>query len=200
MIISTGMTDMEEVQEAVKAVREEGCSELILLHCVSNYPADPADMNLKALHTLKSEFGVPVGLSDHTMGIEVALAAVALGACVIEKHFTLDRASKGPDHASSLIPVELKALVKGIRKVEAALAGDGTKKHAKSEEEIRWVARKSLVAARDIPKGSTLTEHFVTVKRPGTGLPPTELSELVGRTVLQDIPADTVLTREMVSS
>jgi len=171
---------------------------LILLHCVSNYPADPADANLCAIQTMAMAFQVPVGYSDHTLGIEVALAAVALGACVIEKHLTLDRGLPGPDHRASLEPDELAVLVRSIRTVEAAL-GHGRKEPAASEADTAAVARKSLVAARDIPAGTKLTEELIAIKRPGTGLPPAMRSHLVGRTVRTAIPAGTLLTLEMLA-
>ena len=197
MIISTGMATLDEVSLAVDTARGAGSSEVILLHCVSSYPAPPREVNLRAMQTLASTFGVPVGFSDHTQGIEAALAAAALGACVIEKHLTLDRSLPGPDHRASLLPEELAAMVQGIRTVEAVL-GDGAKKPAASEHDTARVVRKSLVAARDIPKGSTLTDDLVVVKRPGTGLPPGMLRQVIGRTATQDIPGDTVLTQEML--
>lgn len=197
IIVSTGMANLGEVEAAVSTVEKAGNKDLVLLHCVSNYPADPADANLKAMRTMETAFGVPVGYSDHTVGIEVSLAAVALGACVIEKHFTLDRSLPGPDHRASLPPDELEALVRGIRKVETAL-GHGHKEPAASELEMAAVARKSLIAAQDIPAGSTLTEGLITTMRPGTGLPPTMLSLLVGRKTKQNIPAGSLLSLEML--
>ena len=197
MIVSTGMACLGEVEMAVNAIWKAGNRDLILLHCVSNYPADPADVNLRAMHTLEVAFGMPVGYSDHTLGTEIALAAVALGACVIEKHFTLDRGLPGPDHRASLEPDELRALVRGIRTVEAAL-GHGRKEPAASEANTATVARKSLVAARDIPAGATLTGELIAIKRPGTGLPPAMRAYLIGRTVRVSIPADTVLALEML--
>lgn len=195
LLMSTGMCCLSEVDEAVRAIRRAGNEELILLHCVSNYPANPADANLRAMHTMQAAFGVPVGYSDHTLGIEVALAAVAMGACVIEKHFTLDRTLPGPDHRASLEPEELSALVKSIRNVEAAL-GHGRKEPAASEAETAAVARRSLVAACDIPPGTVLTEQHITVKRPGTGLPPSMSKYLIGRRARVLIPADTLLALE----
>ena len=198
IILSTGMSYLSEVDEAVRVIRDAGCDQLVLLHCVSNYPADPADANLRAVQTMAMAFGVPVGYSDHTPGIEVALAAVALGACVIEKHFTLDRSLSGSDHRASLEPDELTALVQGIRTVEAAL-GHGRKEPAASEANTAAVARKSLVAARDIPAGTKLTEGLIAIKRPGTGLPPAMRLYLIGRTVRMGIPAETLLTLEMLA-
>jgi len=198
MIVSTGMSYLDEVNAAVRVIQDAGNKSLVLLHSVNAYPASPADANLRAMHTMSREFNVPVGYSDHTPGIEVALAAVALGACVIEKHFTLNRDLSGPDHKTSLEPDELVALVRGIRSVENAL-GHGRKEPAPGEVKIASVARKSLVAARNIRAGSTLTEESILLKRPGTGLPAAMRSKLVGRKAKQDIPAGTVLTLEMLA-
>ena len=198
MILSTGMSYLSEVDEAVRVLRGAGCDQLVLLHCVSNYPADPADVNLRAMQTMATAFGVPVGYSDHTPGVEVAIAAVALGACVIEKHFTLDCNLPGPDHRASLEPSELAALVQGIRTVEAAL-GHGRKEPAVSEANTAAVARRSLVAAQDIPVGTVLSEELIAIKRPGTGLPPAMRSYLVGRTVRVPVAAGTLLTLEMLA-
>ncbi len=198
MIVSTGMATLGEVETAVNAVWKAGNKDVVLLHCVSNYPADPADINLRAMQTLKTAFGVPVGYSDHTQGIEVSLAAVALGACVVEKHFTLDRTLPGPDHQSSLEPAELANLVHGIRLVEAAL-GHGRKEPAASEANTAATARKSLVAACDIPEGTPLTMERVAIRRPGTGLPPAMSSFVIGRTSRFFIPAGTILTLEMLT-
>ncbi len=197
MIVSTGMSSLREVEAAVQTIKDAGSPPLILLHCVSNYPADPAQANLRVMETMRMAFNVPVGYSDHTMGITVALAAVALGACVIEKHFTLDRSLPGPDHRASLQPDELAELVRGIRMVEASL-GHGRKEPAASEAGTAAVARKSLVACRDIPAGTSLTEECIAIKRPGTGLPPSMLSSLLGRVAVHDIPADTLLSLEML--
>jgi len=198
MIVSTGMSYLGEVEAAVRTIEEAGNHDFVLLHCVSNYPADPADVNLRAMQTMAMAFGVPVGYSDHTPGIEVALAAVALGACVIEKHFTLDRSLPGPDHRASLEPDELTALVRGIRTVESAL-GHGRKEPAASEVNTAAVARRSLVAARDIPAGTMLTKELIAIKRPGTGLLPAMRSYLVGRTIRVPVPAGTLLTLEMLA-
>ena len=198
LIISTGMSTLDEVRRAVQVVREEGVDEIILLQCVSSYPANPRDVNLRAMQTMRDEFGVPVGYSDHTLGVEVALAAVALGACVIEKHLTLDRTLPGPDHQMSADPAELTALVSGIRKVESAM-GDGRKKTATSEAEIAAVARRSLIAEIDVPAGTQLTESMIGIKRPGTGLPPEMLSEIIGRKALRDIPSGTAISWDMLA-
>ncbi len=198
LIISTGMSTLDEVEAAVRVVRDAGSRALVLLHCVSNYPARPSNVNLRAMETMAAVFRVPVGYSDHTTGIEVALAAVALGACVLEKHVTLDRNLPGPDHQTSLEPSEFAALVSGIRTVERAL-GSGRKEPAPSEAETAAVARKSIVAARYIPAGSKLTEEMLAVKRPGTGLSPAMRSQLPGRVVSRDIPAGTLLTLDMMA-
>lgn len=196
MIVSTGMSYLSEVEAAVRTIGEAGNRQLVLLHCVSNYPADSADVNLRAMGTMATAFGVPVGYSDHTPGIEVSLAAVALGACVIEKHLTLGRDLPGPDHKASLEPEEFAAMVRGIRTVESAL-GHGRKEPAASEADTAAVARKSLVAAWDIPAGATLTEKLISIKRPGSGLPPVMLPYLIGRTLGVDVPAGQLLQLEM---
>ena len=198
MIVSTGMSRLSEVDVAVRTIQEAGNPSVVLLHCVSNYPADPADANLRAMRTMGMAFGVPVGYSDHTPGIEVTLAAVALGACVIEKHFTLSHNLTGPDHKASLEPDELGALVRGVRIVEAAL-GHGRKEPAISEANTAAVARKSLVAARDIPAGTVLTQELIAIKRPGTGLAPAARPYLLGRTARVFIPCGTLLTLEMLA-
>ena len=198
MIISTGMAHLSEVESAVRALESAANRDFILLHCVSNYPASPADANLRAMDTMKKAFGAPVGYSDHTSGVEVAIAAVALGACVIEKHLTLDRTLPGPDHQASLEPDELTLMVKSIRSVEAAL-GHGRKEPAASEANTAAVARKSLVAAFDIPAGTELTDEMIAIKRPGTGLPPVMRPQLVGRVAVTDIPAGTLFGPEMVA-
>ncbi len=192
VILSTGMADLEEVDAAVRTLKRAGCPGLILLQCVSNYPADPADVNLRAMAAMSEFFSLPVGYSDHTLGIEVALAAAALGAAVIEKHFTLDRSLPGPDHQASATPEELRALVAGVRKVEAAL-GHGRKEPAASEADTRSVARRSLVAAMDIPAGTALTEAMIAIRRPGTGIPPALLPGALGRVARRDIKAGSLL-------
>jgi N-acetylneuraminate synthase/N,N'-diacetyllegionaminate synthase len=199
IILSTGMADIDEVIEAVSTVRTSGCESVVLLHCVSNYPADPRDVNLRAMQTMRSAFDVPVGFSDHTNGIEVALAAVALGACVIEKHFTLDRTLPGPDHKASLEPDELQAMIAGIRTVESAL-GNGKKVPTAVEIETAKVARRSLIAARDIDAGSILKREMVVLKRPGTGLAPTMLETVLGRRLSQSVSSGSLLTLDMFES
>jgi N-acetylneuraminate synthase len=196
MIVSTGMSYLSEVEAAVRTIEAAGNRQLVLLHCVSNYPAEPGDANLLAMRTMATAFGVPVGYSDHTPGIEVPMAAVALGACIIEKHLTLDRSLPGPDHRASLEPEEFAAMVRGIRTVESSL-GHGRKEPAASEANTAYVARKSLVAARDIQAGTVLTEELIAIKRPGTGLPSVMLPYLVGRTLRIPVPAGQLLKLEM---
>lgn len=198
VIVSTGMATLAEVALAVRCFEASGNRELALLHCVSNYPAAAADANLRAMTTLAATFHVPVGYSDHTLGLEVALAAVAVGARIVEKHFTLDRSLPGPDHRASLTPDELKALMRGIRNVEASL-GDGVKEPRPSELPIADVARRSLVAACDIRCGTTITAKALATLRPGTGLPPTMWDAVVGRTARVDIPAGAILSLEMLA-
>ncbi|HEX9397915.1 MAG TPA: N-acetylneuraminate synthase [Burkholderiales bacterium] len=196
MIVSTGMSDLGDVRSAVECIAGAGNPPLALLHCVSTYPAAPSDVNLRAMQTLRGAFATPVGYSDHGQGNEIALAAVALGACIVEKHLTISRGLPGPDHRASAEPGELLALVRGIRSVEAAL-GDGTKKPAASERSTAAAARRSLVAARDIPRGTVLTEAHIAVRRPGTGLPPGARPTLLGRRATRDIASGTLLSPEM---
>ena len=197
MILSTGMANLGEIEAALNTIYETGNRNVAILQCVSNYPSDPKDANLRAMRTMAMAFGIPVGYSDHTQGIEVAIAAAALGACVIEKHFTLDRRMPGPDHQASVEPDELNALVKGIRTVESAL-GHGRKEPTESEESTAAVARKSLVAARIIPAGTELTGELVAVKRPGTGLPPSMRPYLIGRTTRHTVTAGSLFSLEML--
>jgi N-acetylneuraminate synthase len=196
VILSTGMSDLAELIEAVSVLNSAGCENPILLHCVSNYPASAADANLRAMQTIRAAFDVPVGFSDHTEGIDVALAAVALGACVIEKHLTLDRSLPGPDHRASLEPAELAQLVTSIRRIEIAL-GDGRKAPADSEVETARVARRSLVAVREIPAGAALEREMVVMRRPGTGLSPAMLPGLLGRRTARPIAAGALLDLAM---
>ncbi len=194
IILSTGMATLDEVRAAVAAI---GDVPLALLQCVSNYPAQPADTNLRAMKTMGDEFGVVVGYSDHTLGNEIALAAVALGASIVEKHLTLDRTLPGPDHAASSEPAEFASLVRGIRAVESAL-GDGIKRPAASEANVASVVRRSLVAARDFAAGETLDADGISALRPGGGLPPSAREQLLGRRARQPITAGTVFSLEMV--
>ena len=198
IILSTGMATLGEVEEALNVIRSEGVNEVILLHCVSNYPAKIEDVNLKAMETLKHAFQIPVGFSDHTLGITVPIAAVALGACVIEKHFTLDRNLPGPDHKASLEPNELKEMVKAIRDVEKAL-GDGIKKPTKDEKVIKRAARRSIVAKVDIPEGTIIMEDMLDVKRPGVGIEPKYMEMIVGRKAKENIKKDEIIAMRRIT-
>ena len=195
LILSTGMSTLGEIEEALNTFRSSGNSDVTLLHCVTEYPAPFDEINLKALLSLEKAFGLPVGYSDHTLGIEIAIAAVALGAVVIEKHFTLDRTLPGPDHRASLEPHEFKRMVSAIRNVENAM-GDGIKRPAACEIRNIPIVRRSLVAARDIRAGETITSADIAVKRPGTGIFPRDLNAVVGMRATFPIPRDTVLTWE----
>jgi len=186
LLMSTGMSYIGEVERAVQAVSSTGNERLALLHCVSCYPTRPSDANLRAMATLAEAFSVPVGYSDHTTGTEVALASVALGACVLEKHFTIDRSLPGPDHAASLEADELECMIQSVRNVELAL-GHGRKEPVGAELETAAVARKSLVAARDISVGTVICEDMIEIKRPGAGLSPDTLPYVIGRTVARDL-------------
>jgi N-acetylneuraminate synthase/N,N'-diacetyllegionaminate synthase len=180
VILSTGTADLAEVVDALWALRDSGAQDIVVLHCVSAYPAPADEANLRAMETMRTAFGLPVGFSDHTEGGAVALAAVALGASVIEKHFTIDRTLPGPDHASSLEPDELAELVAGIRRVESAL-GDGVKAPTAAERENADVIRRSLAAVDDLPGGTVLTESMLMALRPGTGIPVARIADVVGR-------------------
>lgn len=191
LIMSTGMADLGEIAEAVAAAREAGCEQLALLHCVSGYPAPPADCNLRTIPHLAEAFGVTAGLSDHTLGIAVPVAAVALGASLIEKHVTLSRADGGPDAAFSLEPAELKAMVDGVHTAHAALGRiDYT---LKASERSNLTNRRSIYAVADIKAGEPLTETNIRSIRPGHGLAPKHLPALIGRTPREDIPRGTPL-------
>ena len=192
VILSTGMATMAEIRAAVRTIRSAGNEKLVLLHCTSNYPAKYGEINLRAMDALRRGFNVPIGYSDHTDGLEVAVAAVALGANVIEKHFTLDKNMVGPDHRASITHGEFRAMVKSIRKVEKAL-GSEEKAPQKSEIEISRVARKSIVAAKDIAKGMKLSIDMLAIKRPGTGIEPKYIYKLVGRRLKRNISKDQVL-------
>ncbi|NYT04909.1 MAG: N-acetylneuraminate synthase [Methanomicrobiales archaeon] len=197
IILSTGMAYLGEIEEALAAVRRGGCTDTALLHCVSRYPADPADQNLRTLPLLSSAFGVPVGYSDHTPGVHAAVCAVALGACIVEKHFTLDRGMEGPDHAMSLDPPAFAGLVAAIRETEDAL-GDGIKRPAAGEDELRVIARKSIVAAQNIAKGTVIRPEMLAVKRPATGIAPKHLAALIGSRMKKDVEIDEIITWDCI--
>lgn len=194
VIMSTGMCSMGDVEQALNVLLEHGLTkeQISLLHCNTEYPTPMRDVNLKAMLQLRDNFGVKVGYSDHTKGIEVPIAAVALGAEVIEKHFTLDRTLPGPDHKASLEPNELKAMVDAIRNIEQAL-GDGQKHVSASEERNMAIARKSIVAAKDIKKGEFLTEDNLTTKRPGSGISPMRWDEVIGTKAIRDFAEDELI-------
>jgi len=221
VILSTGMSTLGEIELALgvlacgylNLVKEDHkptvelfnkayCSQegqsllkekVILLHCTTEYPAPYEEVNLRALDTIRSAFGLPVGLSDHTHGIAVAVAAVARGACIIEKHFTIDKSLSGPDHKASLEPDELKAMVQAIRNVEIAISGSGIKEPSPGEIKNKVIARKSIVAAKDIHKGEQFTEENLTVKRPGSGISPMQWDELIGQTAKRDFQEDDLI-------
>lgn len=192
VILSTGMAEMDEIKAAIDVLTGNGTDDITILHCTTEYPAPIKDVNLNVMKTLKDAFGYPVGYSDHTQGIEVDLAAVALGAEVIEKHFTLDRNLPGPDHKASLEPEELKAMVDGIRKIEDAL-GTAEKKPSEVELKNRLVARKSIVAKTAIKKGDILTEENITTKRPGSGINPMKWNEVIGTAAVRDFEEDELI-------
>ena len=195
IIMSTGMASMDEIEAAINAIEQAGLPRtmITILHCTTQYPAPLADVNLNAMNTIGNAFGVRIGYSDHTQGIEVSLAAVALGARVIEKHFTLDRSLSGPDHAASLEPGELSDLVRGIRRIELAL-GDGQKRRMASEGENVDVIRKSIVAACPIAAGELFSPENLAVKRPGTGISPMLWDEVIGCTASRSFGFDEEIT------
>lgn len=197
IILSTGMADLTDIETALQVIRGSGNDKAILLHCAINYPPRFEDVNLRAMKTMRQAFQLPVGFSDHTAGITADLAAVALGACVIEKHFTTDRKLPGPDHGFAIEPNELKAMVKGIREVENLL-GSPIKKRTPAEDEMYKLGRRSLVAACKIGKGTMITRNMIEVKRPGFGIPTNELSILIGRTAKVDIDEDEILNWDMI--
>lgn len=196
VILSTGMADIQEVKDAVKVLLDNGTKKenLTILHCNTEYPTPMEDVNLKAMLHIKEELGVNIGYSDHTLGIEVPIAAVTLGAKVIEKHFTLDRNLPGPDHKASLEPNELKQMVSSIRNIEKALSGSGLKEPSKSELKNKPIARKSIVAACTIKKGIIFAESNLTIKRPGTGISPMQWDNVIGKTANKDFKEDELIT------
>lgn len=192
VILSTGMSTLGEIEDALNVLRENGTNDIVVLHCNTEYPTPMEDVNLKAMLTIKEAFKADIGYSDHTLGIEVPIAAVAMGASVIEKHFTLDKNMEGPDHRASLEPHELKAMIRAIRNIEKAL-GDGIKKPSKSELKNIKVARKSIVANCTIKKGEKFTEKNITVKRPGNGISPMRWDEVIGKVANKDYKEDELI-------
>lgn len=194
IIISTGMSNIEEIEKALEVLINAGAKKehITVLHCNTDYPTPMQDVNLSAMNTIKEKFDVQVGYSDHTLGIEIPIAAVAMGATVIEKHFTLDKTMEGPDHKASLEPGELKAMVDGIRNIEIAL-GDGIKKASASESKNIEIARKSIVASKKINSGDVFTEDNITVKRPGNGMSPMLWDSIIGTKANKDYEEDDLI-------
>lgn len=190
MIISTGMATLEEIKETYDFIDDK--DKLIILHCITGYPTSFKEANLNFIKTLQKEFDVHIGFSDHSPGIELPIAAVALGARVIEKHFTLDKTLEGPDHKASLNPIEFKSMVDAIRNVEVAM-GDGIRKFSDNELEIKKVARKSIVLNKEISKDTIIQRNMLSVKRPGTGIPPKFIDKVVGKRVIKDLKPNTIL-------
>jgi len=193
IILSTGMSYLEEINTAVNTIFETGNHDIMLLHCTSNYPAEPSDINLNAMKTLRNYFGLPVGFSDHTTGLEIPLAAVAMGACIIEKHFTIDKTLTGPDHRASLEPEELKNLITAIRNIELSL-GNGIKAPAASELSNRQIIRKSIYLTKSKNAGEVLIESDLISMRPAGGMYPSEIPNIVGRQLVKSLNQGAMLT------
>lgn len=192
IILSSGMSTLDDVRAGISVLQEYGSGEITVLHCTAEYPAPYGDVNLRAMNTMQTDLNVPIGYSDHTRGIEIAIAAVALGATIIEKHFTLDRSMEGPDHRASLEPDELGTMIRAIRNVESAM-GSGKKEPAQSERKNIAVVRKSIVAKTRITKGERFTAHNLTVKRPGSGISPMKWFEVIGRVAPRDFEQDELI-------
>jgi N,N'-diacetyllegionaminate synthase len=195
LIISTGMATLEEVRRSIEFLKRHDSGPITVLHCTTQYPAEPCYCNLRAMSTMAREFGLPIGYSDHTPGIEISLAAVALGASVIEKHFTLDKKLPGPDQAASLEPNELRALVDGVRNINMAL-GHGEKRPWPVEIEVAKIARKSIVATHRLSAGSVITDTDLTAKRPGTGIPAMDVELVIGRKLARNVAANALIEWE----
>jgi N,N'-diacetyllegionaminate synthase len=195
IILSTGMANLIEIGDALDVLIQEGITKekIAILHCNTEYPTPMEDVNLHAMNTIQKAFGVAVGYSDHTRGIEVPIAAIALGASVIEKHFTLDCNLPGPDHKASLEPDELKTMIKAIRNIEKAVSGNGIKEPSESERKNIVIARKSIVASRYIQKGELLTKENLTVKRPGNGISPMLWDEIIGKLAVKNFETDDLI-------
>lgn len=192
VILSTGMSYMKEIEDAIQILRENGTRDITILHCNTEYPTPMEDVNLNAINTIKEKLNIKIGYSDHTTGIQVPIAAVAIGAKVIEKHFTLDKNMEGPDHKASLEPSELKEMVRAIRNIEKAM-GNGIKSPSESEIKNLNIARKSIVANRFIKKGEKFTEENLTCKRPGNGLSPMKWEDVIGETACKDFDEDEMI-------
>lgn len=192
VILSTGMSDLEEIERAIKVLKDQGCKDIILLHCTTAYPTPNKEVNLKSMVTLKETFHTKVGYSDHTEGIQVSIGAIALGAKIIEKHFTLDKNLEGPDHKASLEPEELRLMIQGIRIMEESL-GNGEKIPTESEGKNKKAARKSIVAKTKIKQGDFFTEDNITVKRPGDGISPIHWFEVLGKNAVRDFEKDELI-------
>ena len=197
VILSTGMACLGEIEVTVNHLKKQGLRDLVLLHCTTSYPAPLDAVNLRVMKTLQNAFGFPVGYSDHTKGINIASAAVALGACIIEKHFTIDRSLPGPDHKASLEPPELKEMIRNIRELEIAL-GDGIRVISSEECDIKKIATKSLVSKCTIYAGEPISTQSIMVKRPGTGIEPKYFDQVLGKKAKQDIKKDRVITWDMI--
>lgn len=197
VILSTGMADLADIELAIDTIYRQDNKDVILLHCAVGYPCKYEDLNLRAIETMQKAFQLPVGFSDHTLGITSDIAAIVLGACVIEKHFTLNRKLPGPDHRFALEPNELRTMVKAIRDTEKAL-GLPVKRCTKSEKELHNLARRSLVAACNIPKGKKISKDMIAVKRPGYGIHPKMMDVIIGRTAKVNIEEDDILTWQML--
>lgn len=197
IVLSTGMSNLGEIEEAIKIIKDNGSKQIILLHCITNYPAKISNLNLRVINTLKSTFKLLVGFSDHSIGIYAAISAVSLGACVIEKHFTLSKDQQGPDHLASLNPNELREMIKAIRLIKKGL-GNGLKIPTEDEEKIKKIARKSIVSKVNIPKGETISMDMLGVKRPGTGLSPKYLNIIIGRRAKEEIKKDKIINLKLL--
>ncbi|WP_405289640.1 N-acetylneuraminate synthase [Methanobrevibacter sp.] len=193
LILSTGMATLDEIKETYDFIKNK--DGLVILHCITGYPTSFEEANLNFIKTLQKELDVPIGFSDHSPGIELPIAAVALGACVVEKHFTLDKTLEGPDHKASLNPEEFKAMVDAIRNVEVAM-GDGIRKFSENEKNIKKVARKSIILNNDIKKGTVLKKEMLSIKRPGTGIEPKYLNEVIGKIANKDLNSSVILQWE----
>lgn len=197
IILSTGMASLGDIEDALTAIREIGDYGLSILHCSINYPPSFVDLNLRAIQTLKQAFQLPIGYSDHTMSTTIPSVAVALGASIIEKHFTISRKLKGPDHKFALEPVELKEMIKNIRETEAAL-GSPVKTRSSSEDNLYKLARRSIIAQQDISKGKIIERSDLIIKRPGYGIPPKFLNIIIGRVAKKDINKDDIITWDLI--